>query len=78
MVRLCVKDSGALPYLEGKNFEGRKIASVERTTASTLNRPAPRPTFSAFDTSKITNLLGRPPMRWDDALDVFLREIGVE
>jgi len=59
------------------HFEGRKLASVERTTASTLNRPAPRPTFSAFDTTKITNLLGRPPMRWKDALGVFLQEIGV-
>lgn len=64
--------SRALPH-----FEGKKIALVERTTASTLSRPAPRPTFSAFDTSKITNLLGRTPMRWTNALDVFLREIGV-
>jgi len=59
------------------HFEGRKRATVERTTASTLNRPAPRPTFSAFDTTKITNLLGRPPVRWKDALGVFLQEIGV-
>ena len=59
------------------SFEGRKIATVERTTASTLNRPAPRPTFSAFDTSRLTTLLGRSPLRWKDALEVFLREIGV-
>ncbi len=58
-------------------FEGKKIATVERTTAATLNRPAPRPTFSAFDTTRLTTLLGRPPMRWKDALETFLKEIGV-
>ena len=59
------------------SFEGKKIATVERTTAATLNRPAPRPTFSAFDTTRLTTLLGRPPMRWKDALETFLKEIGV-
>lgn len=59
------------------HYEGRKVAVVERTTASTLNRPALRPTLSAFDTTKITNLLGRPPLKWEDALGFFLREIGV-
>lgn len=62
----------ALPH-----FEGRTVATVERTTAATLNRPATRPTFSAFDTAKITKVLGRPPMRWKDALTAFLREIQV-
>ena len=64
-------------HLALPSFEGKKIASVERTTASTLNRPATRPTFSAFDTTRLTTLLGRPPMRWRDALETFLKEIGV-
>jgi dTDP-4-dehydrorhamnose reductase len=59
------------------HFEGRQVAAVERTTAAALSRPATRPTFSAFDTSRITTVLGRPPMRWDDALKSFLREIQV-
>lgn len=62
----------ALPH-----FEGEKVAAVERTTAAALNRPAPRPTFSAFDTTRVTTLLGRPPMRWNDALEAFLTEIHV-
>jgi dTDP-4-dehydrorhamnose reductase len=62
----------ALPH-----FEGGAIAAVEPTTASALNRPATRPTFSAFDTTRITTVLGRPPMRWNEALEAFLREIHV-
>ena len=62
----------ALPH-----FEGRPVAFVERTTASNLNRPATRPTFSAFDTGRITAALGRPPMKWGDGLESFLREIHV-
>lgn len=62
----------ALPH-----FEGRPVARVERTTAAGLKRPAPRPTFSAFDTTRITSEFGRPPMRWKDALEAFLREIHV-
>lgn len=62
----------ALPH-----FEGRQVARLERTTAAELKRPAPRPTFSAFDTTRITTVLGRPPMPWRDALELFLREINV-
>lgn len=59
------------------HFEGRKVATLERTTAAELKRPAPRPTFSAFDTTRITKVLGRPPMPWRDALESFLRDINV-
>ncbi len=59
------------------NFQGRPVASVLKTTAESLNRPATRPTYSAFDTGRLTNVLGRPPMRWNDALEAFLREIHV-
>lgn len=62
----------ALPH-----FKGQKVAALERTTAAALNRPAPRPTFSAFDTTRVTEVLGRPPMRCGDALEAFLSEIGV-
>ncbi len=62
----------ALPH-----FEGRKVARLERTVAAELKRPAARPTFSAFDTTRLTTVLGRPPMPWRDALESFLREINV-
>lgn len=59
------------------HFEGRRQANLERTTADAFARPAKRPRFSAFDTSKISMALGRPPMKWEDALKAFLKEIGV-
>jgi dTDP-4-dehydrorhamnose reductase len=62
--------------LSEKQFEGRRQAVLERTTADAFARPAKRPTFSAFDTSKICSVLGRPPMKWQDALKAFLTEIG--
>jgi dTDP-4-dehydrorhamnose reductase len=57
------------------HFGDKPVAVVERTTAAKLSRPAVRPTFSAFDTSRITAVLGRPPMRWNEALEAFLQEI---
>lgn len=59
------------------SYEGRPVARLEPTTASELNRPAQRPTFSAFDTSRLAGLLGRPVMQWQTGLSMFLREIGV-
>lgn len=59
------------------HFEGKRVAAIERTTAESLGRPARRPTFSAFDTTRLTTLLGRSPMRWKDALEAYLQEIGV-
>lgn len=62
----------ARPHLEGK-----KLARVEPTTAAELNRPAPRPTYSVFDLTKITNLLGRAPISWRDGLTHHLKDIGI-
>lgn len=63
--------------LSAESFEGRPMAVLEPTTAADLNRPAKRPTFSAFDTSRLTAVLGRAPMGWRTALETFLSEIGV-
>lgn len=59
------------------HFEGRKLASVERTTASTLNRPAPRPDILRFRYHKDHRSLGTT----SDAVEgcawgVFARDRG--
>ena len=58
-------------------FKGQALSTLERTTAAELNRPAKRPTFSAFDTTLISSLLGRPPIPWQEGLALYLAEIGV-
>lgn len=58
-------------------FKGQPLAVLERTSAAELNRPAKRPTFSAFDTTLIATLLGRPPITWQEGLALYLTEIGV-
>lgn len=63
--------------LATKSFEGRTVARIEPTTAAELNRPAPRPIYSAFDTSKLVSVLGRPCVSWQTALTEYLTEIGV-
>ncbi len=63
--------------LAAPSFEGRQMARIERTCAADLNRPAKRPVFSAFDVSKISDVLHRVPLTWNDALQRFLTEIGV-
>jgi dTDP-4-dehydrorhamnose reductase len=59
------------------SFEGKPLARIEPTTASELNRPARRPTYSAFDTSKLAAALGRPTLPWREGLARYLAEVGV-
>jgi dTDP-4-dehydrorhamnose reductase len=63
--------------LAAPSFEGRALARIEPTTAAELNRPARRPTYSAFDTSKLAGVLARPVLPWSEGLRGFLKEIGV-
>lgn len=63
--------------LAAPSFEGKQMARLEKISAVELNRPAKRPVFSAFDVSKIADVLHRAPLAWDDALQQFLMEIGV-
>ena len=60
-----------------QHFEGKPLARVEPTSAAQLNRPARRPTFSAFDTAKLAGVLRRPIMPWQEALREYLVESGV-
>jgi len=55
----------------------RTLARLEPITAAELHRPAQRPHFSAFDTSKLSNLLGRPPISWTQGLVSHLTDIGI-
>jgi dTDP-4-dehydrorhamnose reductase len=59
------------------SFEGKPLARIEPTVAAELRRPAPRPVFSAFDTTRLSTVLGRPIVGWQPALEIFLKEIGV-
>jgi dTDP-4-dehydrorhamnose reductase len=61
-----------------KHFEGRSLAKVEPMSAAELNRPARRPTYSVFDTSRLSELLGRHPLPWKDGLAAHLHDIGIE
>ena len=49
---------------------------VEPQAMSELDRPAPRPQYSAFDLTRLSELLGRPPLPWEQGLEHHLREIG--
>lgn len=62
----------ARPY-----FDGAKLARIEETTADELRRPAKRPVFSAFDTTKLSEMLGRQAITWREGLSQFLTEIAV-
>ncbi len=59
------------------SMEGKRIARLEMTTAEQLGRPARRPVYSAFDTSKLAQTLGRPVLHWRDGLEAFLRELSL-
>lgn len=66
----------AIQTMSSGRFANKKVARLERTTAKELSRPAQRPVFSAFDVTKITAVLQRSPLSWEDALRQFLTEIA--
>ena len=51
-------------------------AEIAPITAAELARPAKRPRFSAFDTSKLSAVLGRKPIPWEDGLRNHLRDLN--
>jgi dTDP-4-dehydrorhamnose reductase len=59
------------------HFQGQAVARLEPTTAAELNRPAKRPVFSAFDTTKLQSTLRRPIMPWQRGLREYLTEVGI-
>jgi dTDP-4-dehydrorhamnose reductase len=69
--------AGEIQRLAKPSYKGAALARIEPTTAKELNRPAPRPVFSAFDTTKLATLLKRQPISWQAGLKNYLREVGV-
>ncbi|MCB0334441.1 MAG: NAD(P)-dependent oxidoreductase, partial [Bdellovibrionales bacterium] len=49
---------------------------IEPVPASTFPRPAPRPAYSVMSCEKLSKVLGRKPLSWDDGLKRHLRDIG--
>jgi dTDP-4-dehydrorhamnose reductase len=54
----------------------KKIAKLTPITAAEFGRPAPRPRYSVFDCSKLTEVLGRAPINWQEGLKAHLKEVG--
>jgi dTDP-4-dehydrorhamnose reductase len=49
---------------------------VETISASEFGRPAKRPSYSGFDCTKLSRILGRKPIPWQEGLKAHLRDIG--
>ena len=49
---------------------------LEPVMATEFPRPAPRPQYSVMDVSKLTSLLGHPPIGWKEGLHSHLGELG--
>lgn len=64
-----------LEQIKEKNEAARRC-KLEATTAAAFARPAKRPTYSVFDCTRLSSLLGRKPISWQDGLRSHLREIG--
>ncbi|MCO6432355.1 MAG: dTDP-4-dehydrorhamnose reductase [Deltaproteobacteria bacterium] len=59
------------------NLEPHPGLRLEPISAAELGRPARRPRYSVLDCGKLTDLLGRAPMHWEEGLKAHLREIGM-
>ncbi|NDC37724.1 MAG: dTDP-4-dehydrorhamnose reductase [Proteobacteria bacterium] len=51
-------------------------AELAPISAQELGRPAKRPRYSAFNTGRLEQILGRPALPWEQGLRNHLREIG--
>ncbi len=49
---------------------------LDKISTAEFGRPARRPMFSAFDCSKLSKLLGRRPITWQEGLKRHLGELG--
>lgn len=64
-------------YELGKPTQGDAWrAEIAPLAMQELGRPARRPRYSAFDTTRLARLLGRPALPWEEGLRNHLREIG--
>ena len=51
-------------------------APIKPVSSAEFGRPARRPSFSAFDCARLTSLLGRRPISWQEGLKRHLTEVG--
>jgi len=56
--------------------QGGWKARLETCSAKEYPLPAKRPAFSVMDCTKLTRLLGRPPISWRQGLLEHLKEVG--
>lgn len=60
----------------GKKNAAVQSCALQPTTSAEFFRPAKRPTYSVFDCQKLTSLIGRPPISWQEGLNHHLSEVG--
>lgn len=63
--------------LAAPKIENSQRIVIDPITAAEFGRPAPRPQYSVFDTSKLTAAIGRAPISWQQGLRGHLRDIGI-
>jgi dTDP-4-dehydrorhamnose reductase len=67
--------SAILEHIKLQNIPARRC-KLEATTAKEFARPAARPEYSVFDCGRLTKVLGRKPIRWQEGLRNHLSEVG--
>ncbi len=60
----------------GDKLESQHEVEIIPQTTEECARPAKRPRFSVLDTSRLTHVLGRAPMAWQDGIKAHLKELG--
>jgi len=68
----------AIKALVSGQLEGPLDTVIEPVPSSEFPRPALRPRYSVFDCSRLTSVLGRPPIPWLNGLKNHLVDIGYQ
>lgn len=59
----------------GDKLESTHDVQILPQTTDECARPAKRPRFSVLDTTRLTEVLGRSPMPWQDGINAHLKEL---
>ena len=63
--------------LASAKIERPERITIAPITAAEFGRPAPRPQYSVFNTSKLAQAIGRPAITWQLGLRSHLMDIGI-